>query len=485
MQLEDSNLFRQQCYIDGAWVDADGGETIDVNNPATGEVLGAVPKLGAAETRRAIEAASAAYPAWRAKTAKERAQILRKLYDLMMANQEDLAVLMTAEQGKPLAESRGEVAYSASFIEWFAEEGKRTYGDVIPQTFADRRIVVIKEPVGVVATITPWNFPSAMITRKVGPALAAGCTVVSKPASQTPYSALALAELAERAGVPKGVFNVITGSAKAIGGEMTSNPTVRKLTFTGSTEVGKTLMEQCARTVKKVSMELGGNAPFIVFDDAQIDAAVTGAMASKYRNTGQTCVCANRILVQDGVYDEFSQKLAAAASKLVVGDGLKGETQQGPLIDESALAKVEDHIGDALAKGARVVTGGKRHALGGTFFEPTVLADVDTQMKIAREETFGPVAPLFRFSTEDEALRLANDTEFGLCSYFYSRDIGRIWRVAEGLETGIVGINEGIISTEVAPFGGMKESGVGREGAHHGIEEYLEVKYLCMGGIDR
>ncbi|MCH7887918.1 MAG: NADP-dependent succinate-semialdehyde dehydrogenase [Proteobacteria bacterium] len=485
MQLKDSTLFRQECYIDGAWVGADGGETIDVNNPATGDILGVVPKLGAAETRRAIEAASAAYPAWRAKTAKERAHILRRLYDLMMANQEDLAVLMTAEQGKPLAESRGEVAYSASFIEWFAEEGKRTYGDVIPQTFADRRIVVIKEPVGVVATITPWNFPSAMITRKVGPALAAGCTVVSKPASQTPYSALALAELAERAGVPKGVFNVITGSAQAIGGEMTSNPTVRKLTFTGSTEVGKTLMEQCARTVKKVSMELGGNAPFIVFDDAQIDAAVTGAMASKYRNTGQTCVCANRILVQDGVYDEFSEKLAAAASKLVVGDGLKGETQQGPLIDENALAKVEDHIGDALAKGARVVTGGKRHALGGTFFEPTVLADVDTQMKIAREETFGPVAPLFRFSTEDEALRLANDTEFGLCSYFYSRDIGRIWRVAEGLETGIVGINEGIISTEVAPFGGMKESGVGREGAHHGIEEYLEVKYLCMGGIDR
>ena len=485
MQLKDSTLFRQECYIDGAWVGADGGETIDVNNPATGDILGVVPKLGAAETRRAIEAASAAYPAWRAKTAKERAHILRRLYDLMMANQEDLAVLMTAEQGKPLAESRGEVAYSASFIEWFAEEGKRTYGDVIPQTFADRRIVVIKEPVGVVATITPWNFPSAMITRKVGPALAAGCTVVSKPASQTPYSALALAELAERAGVPKGVFNVITGSAQAIGGEMTSNPTVRKLTFTGSTEVGKTLMEQCARTVKKVSMELGGNAPFIVFDDAQIDAAVTGAMASKYRNTGQTCVSANRILVQEGVYDEFSEKLAAAASKLVVGDGLKGETQQGPLIDENALAKVEDHIGDALAKGARVVTGGKRHALGGTFFEPTVLADVDTQMKIAREETFGPVAPLFRFSTEDEALRLANDTEFGLCSYFYSRDIGRIWRVAEGLETGIVGINEGIISTEVAPFGGMKESGVGREGAHHGIEEYLEVKYLCMGGVDR
>ncbi len=485
MQLQDSKLFRQQCYIDGAWVGADGGETIDVNNPATGEVFGTIPRMSGAETRRAIEAAGAAYPAWRATTAKERAHILRRLYDLMMANQDDLAVLMTAEQGKPMAESRGEVAYSAAFIEWFAEEGKRTYGDVIPQTMADRRIIVTMEPVGVVATITPWNFPSAMITRKVGPALAAGCTVVSKPATQTPYSALALAELAERAGVPKGVFNVVTGSAGAIGGEMTSNPTVRKLTFTGSTEVGKMLMEQCARTVKKVSMELGGNAPFIVFEDAQIDAAVAGALASKYRNTGQTCVCANRILVHDAVYDEFGDKLAAGASKLVVGDGLKGDTQQGPLIDEAALAKVEEHIGDAVEKGARIVTGGKRHALGGTFFEPTVLADVDTQMKVAREETFGPVAPLFRFTTEDEAIELANDTEFGLCAYFYSRDIGRIWRVAEALETGIVGINEGIISTEVAPFGGVKESGIGREGAHHGIDEYLEVKYLCMGGIDR
>ncbi len=485
MQLSDTSLFRQQCYVDGAWVDADDGSTIEVDNPATGEILGTVPRMVATETRRAIEAASVAYPAWRAKTAKERAQILRRWFDLIMANHEDLAVLMTAEQGKPLAESRGEVAYAASFIEWFAEEGKRAYGDVIPQTLADRRIVVTKEPVGVVATITPWNFPAAMITRKVGPALAAGCTVVSKPASQTPYSALALAELAERAGLPKGVFNVVTGSAPAIGGEMTSNPIVRKITFTGSTEIGKLLMEQSARTVKKVSMELGGNAPFIVFDDADMGAAVDGAMASKYRNSGQTCVCANRILVHEDIYEEFGERLAKAASELVVGDGLKGETHQGPLIDMRAVEKAESHVEDALAKGARALVGGKRHALGGTFSEPTVLADVNTQMKIAREETFGPVAALFRFSTEDEAIRLANDTEFGLCAYFYSRDIGRIWRVAEALETGIVGINTGIISTEVAPFGGVKESGIGREGAHHGLDEYLEVKYLCMGGIDR
>ena len=485
MNLQDSSLFRQQCYIDGAWVDADTGATVEVTNPATGETIGTVPRLGADETRRAIEAANAAYPAWRGKTAKERAGVLRKWFDLMLANLDDLAVLMTAEQGKPMAESRGEIAYAASFLEWFAEEGKRAYGDVIPQTVGDRRIIVTKEPVGVVASITPWNFPSAMITRKVGPALAAGCTIVAKPATATPYSATALAELAERAGVPAGVFNVVTGSASAIGGEMTSNPIVRKITFTGSTEVGKMLMEQSARTVKKVSMELGGNAPFIVFDDAQMDAAITGAMASKYRNTGQTCVCANRFLIQDEVYDEFSEKLADAANKLVVGDGLKGETQQGPLIDAAALDKVEEHIEDAVSKGARVIAGGKRHELGGTFFEPTVLVDVDTQMKVAREETFGPVAPLFRFSTEDEAIRLANDTEFGLAAYFYSRDIGRIWRVAEALEYGIVGINEGIISTEVAPFGGMKESGIGREGAHHGLDEFLEVKYMCMGGIDR
>ena len=484
MKLQDSSLFRQQCYIDGAWVDADTGATVDVTNPATGETIGTVPRLGADETRRAIEAADAAYPAWRAKTAKERAGVLRKWFELMLANLDDLAVLMTAEQGKPMAESRGEIAYAASFLEWFAEEGKRAYGDVIPQTVGDRRIIVTKEPVGVVASITPWNFPSAMITRKVGPALAAGCTIVAKPATATPYSATALTELAERAGVPAGVFSVVTGSAGAIGGEMTSNPIVRKITFTGSTEVGKMLMEQSARTVKKVSMELGGNAPFIVFDDAQMDAAIAGAMASKYRNTGQTCVCANRFLIQDNVYDEFSEKLADAANKLVVGDGLKGETQQGPLIDSAAVDKVEEHIEDAVAKGARVIAGGKRHELGGTFFEPTVLADVDTQMKVAREETFGPVAPLFRFSTEDEAIRLANDTEFGLAAYFYSRDIGRIWRVAEGLEYGIVGINEGIISTEVAPFGGMKESGIGREGAHHGLDEFLEVKYMCMGGVD-
>jgi succinate-semialdehyde dehydrogenase/glutarate-semialdehyde dehydrogenase len=441
--------------------------------------------MGADETRRAIEAANVAYPAWRALTAKARAVILRKFFELIMANQEDLAQLMTAEQGKPLAESRGEIAYAASFIEWFAEEGKRAYGDVIPPTFSDRRILVIKEPVGVVASITPWNFPTAMITRKVGPALAAGCTVVAKPATATPFSALALAELAERAGIPAGVMNIVTGSAGAIGSEMTSNPIVRKLTFTGSTEIGKMLMAQCAATVKKVSMELGGHAPFIVFDDAQIDAAVAGAMASKFRNMGQTCVCANRFLVQDGVYDEFAEKFAAAARAMKIGNGADDGVQQGPLIDMAAVEKVEEHIGDALAKGARTLAGGERHELGGTFFQPTVLADVNTQMKIATEETFGPVAPLFRFETEDQAIALANDTQYGLCAYFYSRDVGRIWRVAEALEYGIVGINEGIISTEVAPFGGVKESGVGREGAHYGLDEYLEVKYLCMGGIDR
>ncbi|MFP6728765.1 MAG: NADP-dependent succinate-semialdehyde dehydrogenase [Alphaproteobacteria bacterium] len=485
MNLQDQSLFRQQCYIDGAWADADGGATIDVTNPATGETLGTVPKMGADETRRAIEAANVAYPAWRALTAKARAVILRKFFELIMANQEDLAQLMTAEQGKPLTESRGEIAYAASFIEWFAEEGKRAYGDVIPPTFADRRIVVIKEPVGVVASITPWNFPTAMITRKVGPALAAGCTVVAKPASATPFSALALAELAERAGIPAGVMNIVTGSAGAIGGELTGNPIVRKLTFTGSTEIGKMLMEQCAGTVKKVSMELGGHAPFIVFDDAQIDAAVAGAMASKFRNMGQTCVCANRFLVQDGIFDEFAEKFSAAASAMKIGNGQEDGVQQGPLIDMAAVEKVEEHIGDALEKGARTLTGGERHELGGTFFQPTVLTDVNTQMKIAYEETFGPVAPLFRFSSEEDAINLANDTQYGLCGYFYSRDVGRIWRVAEALEYGIVGINEGIISTEVAPFGGVKESGVGREGAHYGLDEYLEVKYLCMGGIDR
>ena len=483
MQLSDPKLFRQQCFIDGAWVDADSGETIDVTNPATGEKLGTVPKAGAAETRRAIEAANAAWPAWRAKTAKERSVILRKWFELMMENQEDLGILMTAEQGKPLAEAKGEVGYAASFIEWFAEEGKRIYGDTIPQHGADKRIVVIKEPVGVVAAITPWNFPAAMITRKAGPALAAGCPIVIKPATETPYSAFAMAELADRAGVPKGIINVITGKSGEIGGEMTSNPIVRKLTFTGSTEVGKILLEQCAGTVKKVSMELGGNAPFIVFDDADLDAAVVGAMASKYRNTGQTCVCANRIYVQEGVYDEFLARFSQAISAMKVGDGLKGETQQGPLINMSAVEKVEEHLKDAVDHGARVVIGGKRHELGGTFYEPTLVADVTQNMKVAKEETFGPLAPVFKFKSDDEVVKWANDTEFGLAAYFYSRDIGRIWKTAEQLEYGIVGINEGIISTEVAPFGGMKESGMGREGSKYGIEDYVETKYLCMGGI--
>ena len=481
--LKDQNLFRQQCYIDGTWITADNGATLPVTNPATGETLGSIPKLGETETRRAIEAANRAFPSWRAKTAQERSNILRRWYELLLENQEDLAVLMTAEQGKPLAEARGEIVYAASFIEWFAEEGKRIYGDVIPPHQGDKRIVVLKEPIGVCAAITPWNFPAAMITRKAGPALASGCTMVVKPATATPYSALALAELAERAGVPAGVFSVVTGSSSAIGGELTSNPLVRKLTFTGSTEVGKQLIASCAGTVKKVSMELGGNAPFIVFDDADLDAAVEGAVVSKYRNTGQTCVCTNRFLVQDGVYDVFAAKLAAAVSRMKVGDGLKGDTQQGPLIDMGAVKTVEDHIQDALNKGARIVTGGKRHVLGGSFFEPTVLADASPQMKIAKEETFGPVAPLFRFKTDEEAICMANDTEFGLASYFYSRDLGRVWRVAEALEYGIVGVNTGLISTTVAPFGGVKESGTGREGSKYGIEDFLEIKYLCMGGI--
>ncbi|MET4701092.1 succinate-semialdehyde dehydrogenase/glutarate-semialdehyde dehydrogenase [Constrictibacter sp. MBR-5] len=480
-QIKDSKLFRQQCYIDGQWVGADSGETIDVTDPADGGKIGTIPKMGAAETRRAIEAANKAWPAWRKKTAKERAVILRRWFDLMMENQEDLAKLMTIEQGKPLAESRGEIAYGASFIEWFAEEGKRIYGDTIPGHQGDKRIVVLREPIGVVCAITPWNFPNAMITRKAGPALAAGCPIVLKPATATPYSALALAELAERAGVPKGIFNVVTGSAGAIGGEMTGNPIVRKLTFTGSTEIGKKLMEQCAQTIKKVSLELGGNAPFIVFDDADLDAAVEGALASKYRNMGQTCVCANRLLVQDGVYEEFAAKLSQAVSGLGVGSGLQEGVKQGPLIDMAAVEKVEEHIEDALSKGARVVVGGKRHTLGGSYFEPTILADVTTQMKVAREETFGPLAPLFRFKEEEEAIRMANDTEFGLASYFYTRDLSRAWRVSEGLEYGIVGLNTGIISTEVAPFGGMKESGLGREGSKYGIEDFLEMKYVCMG----
>ncbi len=483
MKLKDKKLFRQQCYVDGTWIDADGKETIKVNNPADDSVLGTMPKLGRAETRRAIEAANKAWPAWRAKTGKERAAILRRWYDLMIANADDLARVMTMEQGKPLAESKGEVVYSASFLEWFGEEAKRIYGDTIPQNVPGRRIVVVKEPVGVVAAITPWNFPSAMITRKAAPALAAGCTVVCRPASQTPFSATALAELAERAGVPAGVFNVITGSAGEQGAELTSNPIVRKLSFTGSTEIGKLLMEQCAGTVKKMSLELGGNAPFIVFDDADLDAAVEGALASKYRNTGQTCVCANRLLVQDGVYDAFTKKLVAAVGKLKVGPGWEEGVTQGPLIDLKAVEKVEEHIADAVAKGAKVLAGGKRHRLGGSFFEPTVVGEVTPKMMVAREETFGPLAPIFRFKTEKDAIRMANDTEFGLAAYFYARDLGRVWRVAEALEYGIVGINEGIISTEVAPFGGVKESGVGREGSHYGIEEFVEVKYLCMGGI--
>jgi succinate-semialdehyde dehydrogenase/glutarate-semialdehyde dehydrogenase len=485
IQLKDMGLFRQQCYIDGQWVDADDKSTLAVYNPADGQQIGTVPGMGAAETRRAIEAANAAWPAWRAKTAKERAAMLRKWFDLMMANQEDLAVLMTVEQGKPLTESRGEIAYGASFIEWFAEEGKRVYGDTIPAQAADRRIVVLKQPVGVCAAVTPWNFPNAMITRKAGPALAAGCTMVIKPASMTPYSALALCELAERAGIPKGVLSVVTGASGPIGRELTTNPLVRKFTFTGSTEVGKKLMEQCASTVKKVSLELGGNAPFIVFDDADLDAAVDGAIASKFRNTGQTCVCANRIYVQDGVYEKFAGKLSEKVSAMKVGNGLEAGVVQGPLIEKKAVEKVEEHIADALAKGARVATGGKRHEKGGQFFQPTVLTGVTTAMKITREETFGPVAPLYRFKTENELLELANDTEYGLAAYFYSRDIGRVWRVAEGIESGIIGINVGIISTEVAPFGGMKESGIGREGSKYGIEEFLEVKYLCMGGLDK
>ncbi|MEP7242151.1 MAG: NADP-dependent succinate-semialdehyde dehydrogenase [Gammaproteobacteria bacterium] len=480
MQLKDPTLLRQQCYIAGEWSHADGGATLDVRNPASGEKLGTIPKMGTAETRRAIEAA-AAMPAWAAKSAKERANIMRRWFDLMLANQEDLAIIMTAEQGKPLAESKGEIAYSASFIEWFAEEGKRLYGDIIPGHAPDKRILVLRQPVGVVAAITPWNFPSAMIARKVAPALAAGCTFVCKPATQTPFSALAMAELGARAGIPAGVVNILTGGSTEIGAEMTSNPIVRKLTFTGSTEVGKKLMVQSASTLKKLSLELGGNAPFIVFDDADLDAAVQGALASKYRNTGQTCVCANRLLVQSGVYEAFTRKLVEAVSQLRVGDGLKGVTDQGPLIDAKALAKVEEHIADAVGKGAKVAFGGKRHALGGTFFEPTVLVDVTPSMAVAREETFGPIAPLFRFETEAQAIRMANDTEFGLASYFYTRDLARSWRVSEALEYGIVGLNTGIISTEVAPFGGIKESGFGREGSKYGILDYTELKYVCTG----
>ena len=482
--LTDANLLRDKCFINGEWVDSDTGDVIEVTNKASGEIIGVVPKMGVAETRRAIESANEALPNWRKKTAKERAIILRRWHELMIENQDDLALLMTAEQGKPLAESKGEILYAASFLEWFAEEGKRVYGDVIPTFAPDKRVIVTKEPIGVVAAITPWNFPHAMITRKSGPAIAAGCTMVLKPASATPFSALAQAQLAERAGMPRGVFNVVTGAAGDIGNEMTSSSTVRKLTFTGSTEIGKTLMRQCAGTVKKVSMELGGNAPFIVFDDADLDAAVMGAMASKFRNTGQTCVCANRLYVQEGVYEKFTRKLVNAVEKMVVGNGLTGETHQGPLIDLAAVKKVEEHLEDVLLKGGSVVTGGNRHKLGGTFFEPTVVIGVTSEMKVAKEETFGPVAPLFAFGSEEEVISMANDTEFGLASYFYSRDIGRIWRVMENLEYGIIGINEGIISTEVAPFGGVKESGIGREGSKYGIDDFLEIKYALLGGID-
>jgi succinate-semialdehyde dehydrogenase/glutarate-semialdehyde dehydrogenase len=482
MQLRDTALFRQQCYVAGSWNDADGGATSAILNPATGAVLGHVPQLGAAETRRAIEAAHAALPDWRALTAQARATILRCWFNLLLEHREDLATLMTSEQGKPLAEARGEIAYAASFLEWFAEEGKRVYGDVIPTPWPERRILALKEPVGVCAAITPWNFPAAMIARKAGAALAAGCTMVVKPAPQTPFSALALALLAERAGLPAGVLNVVTGPAQVIGGEILDNPLVRKLSFTGSTRTGKYLMQRCAGTLKRLSLELGGNAPFIVFDDADLDAAVTGALVSKYRNSGQTCVCANRFLVQDGIYDAFAARLTQAVrEQLKVGNGLEPGVLQGPLIDAAALAKVERHVADAIAQGAKVLTGGQRHALGGTFYEPTVLADATPAMLVAREETFGPVAPLFRFQTDAEAIQWANATEFGLAAYFYSRDLSRVFRVAEALQYGMVGVNTGLISTEVAPFGGVKASGFGREGSKYGIEEYLNLKYLCVG----
>ncbi|HBU8665715.1 TPA: NADP-dependent succinate-semialdehyde dehydrogenase [Klebsiella oxytoca] len=481
MQLNDPTLFRQQAFIDGRWRDASSGETLGVTNPANGQQLGSVPKMGAEETREAIDAAARVLPAWRALTARERATILRRWFDLMMEHQDDLARLMTLEQGKPLAEAKGEIGYAASFIEWFAEEGKRIYGDTIPGHQADKRLLVIKQPIGVTAAITPWNFPSAMITRKAGPALAAGCTMVLKPASQTPFSALALAELANRAGIPEGVFNVVTGSASEVGNELTGNPLVRKLSFTGSTEIGRQLMEQCAKDIKKVSLELGGNAPFIVFDDADLDKAVEGALASKFRNAGQTCVCANRLYIQDGVYDRFAEKLQQAVSKLQIGDGLQPNVTIGPLIDEKAIAKVQEHIADALDKGARVATGGKPHELGGNFFQPTILVDVPSDAKVAKEETFGPLAPLFRFKDEADVIAQANDTEFGLAAYFYARDLGRVFRVGEALEYGIIGINTGLISTEVAPFGGVKSSGLGREGSKYGIEDYLEIKYMCIG----
>ncbi|QMU60810.1 MAG: succinate-semialdehyde dehydrogenase [Gammaproteobacteria bacterium] len=481
--LKDQSLFRQQCYINGEWRSADSGETIEVTNPVDGEVIGTVPNMGTIETRKAIEAADNAGQDWRSKPAKERSIIIRRWYELVMENVDDLARLMTIEQGKPLNEAKGEIGYAASFLEWFSEEAKRVYGDIIPAPQQDKRIVVLKQPVGVVAAITPWNFPTAMITRKAGPALAAGCTFIAKPASQTPFSALALAELAERAGVPSGVLNIVTGSAGAIGSEMTENSTVRKLSFTGSTKVGKLLIAQCAGTVKKVSMELGGNAPFIVFNDADIDAAVEGAMLSKFRNAGQTCVCANRILVQENIYDIFAEKFTAAVAKLKVGNGLNDDTDQGPLIDENAVLKANEHVNDALSKGAKLTIGGERHESGGTFFKPTVLRDVTTDMLITHEETFAPVAPLYKFVTDDDGIEMANATEFGLAAYFYTRDNARVWKVLEALESGIVGANTGFISTEVAPFGGVKESGIGREGSKYGLDEFCEIKYVCIGGV--
>jgi succinate-semialdehyde dehydrogenase/glutarate-semialdehyde dehydrogenase len=478
--LQDPSLLRERCYIDGEWVAADDSTYLNVLNPATGERLGVVPSMGAGETRRAIAAAALAQPSWAAMTAKERAVLLQRWFKLILLHRDDLAILMTAEQGKPLAESRSEVLYAASYIEWFAEEAKRLYGDVIPGHQSDKRILVLRRPVGVVAAITPWNFPAAMVTRKAAPALAAGCTLVCKPAEQTPYSALALAELAGRAGIPRGVLNMVTGAAIEIGAELTSNPTVRKLSFTGSTAVGKKLMVQCAATVKKLSLELGGNAPFIVFEDADLDAAVQGAIASKFRNTGQTCVCANRFLVQSAVYEEFAGKLRAAIEVLRVGDGLAGDTDQGPLIDGRAVEKIETHLADAVSLGAIVLLGGRRHGLGGSFFEPTLLTGVTAAMKMSREETFGPVAPLFKFDTESEAIAMANDTEFGLAAYIYTRDLTRSWRVSEAIEAGVIGINTGLISTEVAPFGGVKESGMGREGSRHGMLDYTEIKYVCV-----
>ncbi|UWM85701.1 NADP-dependent succinate-semialdehyde dehydrogenase [Rhizobium sp. SRDI969] len=483
MKLQDPSLFRQAALVGDNWIEADPNNAIEVNNPATGEIIGLVPKLGAAETRTAIEAARLAQKGWAARTAKDRCAVLRKWFDLMIENKDDLGRILTLEQGKPLAEATGEIVYGASFIEWFAEEGRRIYGDLIPGHQPDKRIMVMKQPIGVVAAITPWNFPNAMITRKAGPAFAAGCAMVLKPASQTPFSAIAIAILAERAGLPKGLFSVITGSAAAIGAEMTSNPVVRKLTFTGSTEIGTELYKQSAPSIKKLGLELGGNAPFIVFDDADLDAAVEGALIAKYRNNGQTCVCANRIYVQDGVYDAFAEKLAVAVARLKIGNGFDEGVILGPMIDKAALAKVEEHIADALGKGARILHGGKRHALGGTFFEATILGDVTKDMAVAREETFGPLAPLFRFKDEADVIEQANDTEFGLASYFYAKDLARVFRVAEALEYGMVGVNTGLISTAEAPFGGVKLSGLGREGSKYGIEEFTEIKYVCLGGI--